>query len=131
MVGNLFTTAGQKSVVTYVAGRIHNFGKHTHILFFPLRAWRAAQELLVSRRLPTPALGYRTTCAQFRVLSNIQNYGIWTTSKIELMIISIFVIIFDRYESQLTGGLQICKQKIWIHCVLQHCCWEYVYKYYQ
>ena len=32
VVGNLFTTAGQKRVLFFVAGRIYNSSKHTHII---------------------------------------------------------------------------------------------------
>ena len=51
LVGNLFTTAGRKRVVIFVAGHTHNSGKgiciiFIHIIFFPLGAWQAAQELL-------------------------------------------------------------------------------------
>ena len=65
MVGNLFTTAGRKRVVIFVAGHTHNSSK-VHIIsiliFFPLGAWWTAEELLAGRmwpagcRLPTFAI---------------------------------------------------------------------------
>ena len=48
VVGNLFTTTGQKTVAIFVAGHTHNSNKGTHNIdpyFSPLATWRAALEL--------------------------------------------------------------------------------------
>ena len=68
VVGNLFTTAGQKKVVIFVAGRTHTSQAKVHMIFihiiFPLGAWR----------LPAPAVDLVLLfCAYFALSLSFEN----------------------------------------------------------
>ena len=85
VVGNLFTTAGQKRVGNFVAGGIHNSMKDTHNMhpYISSGVLRAAKELLAGSmwqadcKLPTPALTYNMVVNNITLWMSISKLQGW------------------------------------------------------